>query len=129
MKVLLLLLIIVGMIIGGVTPCSFGEEGSGQSVVEENEATDVDLAEETDDVEHGFIDPNKTKMEKVSDSISTFPEKTGNIFLDGFNRFGNWLEEKSGNRFETRWDSQENDDSRRASSGMRSFERDPAMGS
>ena len=80
----------------------------------------------TDDVSRDPEDA-ETKAEKISKTISTMPERTGNIFLEGFNKVGNWLEEKSGNRFETKWNPQHSDDPS-LSPEHYGFERDPAKG-
>jgi len=123
---IMVLIFLFGVLLVCPVQHTFCAEEAADSVVDKKLSRD--LAKETEDVDHGFVDPDKTKMEKVSDSISTFPEKTGNKFLNGFHRFGDWLEEKSGQRFETKWNTERHDNPS-VTPEQHGYDRDPAMGS
>ena len=83
--------------------------------------------ESMDEVPGAEEEGEETKAEKVGKTISTVPERTGNVLLGGFHKIGNWIEDKSGNRFETKWNPQRKDDPS-LSPEHYGFERDPAKG-
>ena len=103
------------------------EEGVRDDAIEEaiEEASDEAV---TDDLEGEEIpEEERTKAQKVSETISDIPEKTGNVVLQPLNRVGSWVEDKSGNRFEVKWNPiNENDPS--LSPEHRGLRKDPAGG-
>ena len=126
-----------GILIGGVifivialvsgTICfgqGLAEQGNSQ---EESAGLSAQEREELDTVETVAEQQADTKLEKVSKTISTVPEKTGNVVLQQFDKVGDLLEDISGDRFETKWDPQREDDPRYVPENQ-GLSRDPAQG-
>ncbi len=104
-----------------------------ESYLPENPVSSSDLKSEkekelvTEEVSTPEEEGEETKTGKVTKTISKMPERTGNVLLDGFHKVGDWIEDKSGNRFETKWNPQLKDDPSLSSENY-GLERDPAQG-
>ena len=131
MKAIIVLLIIVCFSMASVNDVCAVDSGEDTSAEREGITQQEETGEretEFDEIDDTENDENDTsKIKKVGKKISTIPEATGNVFLEGFDKVGNWIEEKSGNRFETKWNPQRADDPS-LSPEHYGFEKDPAKG-
>ena len=87
---------------------------------EESQLTNDDI----DDLDDVVPEESATKKEKVVKTISEVPEKTGNIFLKGFHKVGDAIENATGNRFETKWSGDSKEDPQ--TDQKYGYNRDPA---